>query len=56
MRGDVWTSRPEVTPLDDEMVGYDVEGSDGTIGKVERVSFERTCVVVSTSRLFGKTS
>ncbi len=54
MQADVWRLRADVTPLDDEMIGYDVEGSDGKIGQVEHVSFERTCVVVSTSRLFGK--
>ena len=54
MRADVWTSREGVSALGDEMVGYEVEGRDGRIGKVEHVSFERTCVVVSTGRLFAK--
>ncbi len=54
MQGDVWTARATDSELADEMVGYAVEGRDGTIGKVDRVNYGRTCVVVSTSRLFGK--
>ncbi len=50
---DFWTSREGVM-LGDELVGYDVEGRDGRIGKVDHVTYEKTCVVVSTSRLFGK--
>jgi hypothetical protein len=49
---DFWTAREGVT-LGDELVGYDVEGRGGRIGKVDHVTYERTCVVVSTSRLFG---
>jgi hypothetical protein len=40
--------------LGDELVGYDVEGRDGKIGKVDHVAYEKTCLIVSTSRLFGK--
>lgn len=54
MQQDIWTAREVDAELADDMEGYAVEGSDGTIGKVDRVSYERTCVVVSTSRLFGK--
>jgi hypothetical protein len=53
LRADFWTAREGVT-LGDELVGYDVEGLDGKIGRVEHVTYEKTCVVVSTSRLFGK--
>ena len=53
MQADVWTSREGVT-LGDELVGYGIEGRDGKIGKVDHVTYEKTCVVVSTSRLFGK--
>lgn len=54
MQQDIWTAREVDAALADDMEGYTVEGSDGTIGKVDRVSYERTCVIVSTSRLFGK--
>ena len=54
MQTDVWTAREGVTRLTDEMVGFKVEGRDGTIGKVEHVSFAGTCVIVSTSRFFGR--
>ena len=53
MQPDLWTSREDVM-LGDDLVGYDVRGSDGRIGKVDRVTYAKTCVVVSTSRLFGK--
>ena len=37
---------------------HEVQAADvhlpGTIGKVERINYERTCLIVSTSRLFGK--
>ena len=51
---DVWTLRDDADTLSDEIVGYDVEGTDGPIGTVDRVSFAGTCVFVSTGRLFGK--
>jgi hypothetical protein len=53
MEPDLWTSRQGIT-LDDELGGYDVQGRDGKIGKVDHVTYERACVVVSTSRLFAK--
>jgi hypothetical protein len=53
VQADLWTAREGVA-LGDELVGWDVEGRDGKIGKVDHVTYERTCVVVSTSRLFGK--
>jgi hypothetical protein len=54
MQTDVWTAREGVDKLTDEMVGFGVEGRDGTIGKVDHVSFAGTCAIVSTSRLFGR--
>ena len=54
MQTEVWTAREGVSALADEMVGYDVDGRDGRIGKVERVSYEGTCVFVSTGRLLSK--
>ena len=51
---DVWTPREDAGTLSDEIVGYAVQGTDGKIGSVDRVSFEGTCVFVSTGRLFGK--
>ncbi len=53
MQADLWTSGEGVV-LGDELAGYDVEGSDGRIGKVDRVTYTKTSVLVSTSRLFGK--
>jgi hypothetical protein len=52
MQGELWTPRQGVA-LGDELVGYDVEGRDGKVGKVDHVAYEKTCVIVSTSRLFG---
>ncbi len=54
MQPEIWTSRPAVTRLNDDMAWYDVEGRDGKIGKVARVTYEQTCLILSTSRLFGK--
>ncbi len=54
MQTDVWTARAGVEKLTDEMVGFEVEGRNGTIGKVEHVSFAGTCIIVSTSRFFGR--
>jgi hypothetical protein len=54
MQPDLWTARSGVSPLSDELVGLTVEGRDGTIGKVDHVSYEGTCVIVSTGRLLGK--
>ncbi len=53
MDQDVWTSREGVAALVDDMVGFTVEGRDGSIGKVDHVSFGGTCVVVSTGRILG---
>jgi hypothetical protein len=49
----LWTPREGVM-LGDELVGYDVDGRDGKIGKVDHVAYERTCLIVSTSRLFAR--
>jgi hypothetical protein len=54
MQADVWTAREGVEKLGDEMVGFGVEGRDGTIGKVDHVSFSGSCVIVSTGRFFGR--
>ena len=54
MHADVWTSREGVDLLGDEIVGFDVEAREGTLGKVDHVTYEKTCVVITTSRLFGK--
>ena len=54
MQTDVWTAREGVPMLTDEVVGFEVEGRDGTIGKVDHVSFAGTCVIVSTGRFFGR--
>ena len=51
---DVWTTREGVSRLSDEMVGWKVEGRDETIGKVDHVNYEGTCVIVSTGRILGK--
>jgi hypothetical protein len=54
MEPDVWTVRSGVSPLSDEVVGFEVVGRDGRIAKVDHVSYGGTCVVVSTGRLLGK--
>ncbi len=53
MQNELWKSR-EGIKLGDEFVGYKVEGPDGEIGKVDHVTYAKTCVVVSTGRLLGK--
>ncbi len=53
MQQELWKPRKDVM-LGDELVGYDVEGLDAKIGKVEHVAYDKTCLIVSTSRLFGK--
>jgi hypothetical protein len=53
MQAEVWMSRDGVA-LGDELVGYGVEGRDGEIGKIDHVAYEKTFVIVSTSRLFGR--
>ena len=53
MEQELWKAREGVI-LGDDLVGYDVEGLDAKIGKVDHVAFDKTCLIVSTSRLFGK--
>ena len=55
MPSEVWSARSGVQPLTDDLTGLKVEGRDGTIGKVSHVSYEGTCLMVSTGRLLGKT-
>jgi hypothetical protein len=55
MSSELWTARSGVAPLSDELTGLKVEGRDGTIGKVQHVSYEGTCLIVTTGRLLGKT-
>lgn len=43
----------ETVRLTDDLVGYEVEGRDEHIGRVERVSHDGQWTVVSTGRLFG---
>jgi hypothetical protein len=42
------TTSDEPTGIDDELVGFRVEGTDGTIGKVEHVTYNKHCIVVRT--------
>jgi hypothetical protein len=41
-------STERITPstLGDELGGYRVDGKDGLIGKVERVTYDKRCLVV----------
>ena len=55
MQADLWTAQQPGTAVSEDMAGYQVEGNDGAIGKVERVSYGGNCLFVSTSRFFGKT-
>ncbi len=54
MDENVWASREGVASLADEMVGYKVEGRDGSIGKIDHVSYGGTCLIVSTGRILGR--
>ncbi len=53
MSQDIWTSREGVASLADEMVGFQVEGRDGSIGKIDHVSYGGTCLIVATGRILG---
>jgi hypothetical protein len=57
-KGAAVTTDAETTPrqrrnLSDELVDYHVEGKDGTIGRVQHVTYDGSCLVVRTGRLFG---
>jgi hypothetical protein len=54
MQQDVWTSREGIVPLSDEMKGFEVEGRDGSLGKVDHVSYTGSCVIVKAGRILGK--
>jgi hypothetical protein len=43
------------TRLSPDVVGYDVEGRNERLGRIERVSHDGTWALVSTGRLRGKT-
>jgi hypothetical protein len=51
---DVWTTREGVSRLTDDIIGWTVAGRDEMIGKLDHVSFEGTCVIVTTGRIRGK--
>lgn len=53
MEQELWKPREGVM-LGDELVGYEVQGLDAKIGKVDHVAYDKTYLIVSTSRLFGK--
>jgi hypothetical protein len=49
-----WTTRTNLAKLGDELVGYRVEGRDGAVGRIEHITYDKSCVVVHTRlRLFG---
>ena len=57
-KGAAVTTDAETTPrqrsdLSDELVDYHVEGKDGTVGRVQHVTYDGSCLVVRTGRLFG---
>jgi glyoxylate carboligase len=47
------STRNKLPELDDHLAGYHVEGRDGRIGKVDRVTYDRTCLIVHTGRVVG---
>jgi hypothetical protein len=52
-----WAYREDVTPAATDLVGYKVEATDGSIGKVDSCSYEvnAACLVVDTGPwIFGK--
>lgn len=53
MQQELWTPREGVV-LGDQLVGYDVEGPEGKVGRVDHVAYDKTYLIVSTSRLFSK--
>jgi len=53
----IWTYRDEISTLDRDLVGYDVEATDGGIGKIDAATREtdRNHLVVDTGFwIFGK--
>lgn len=52
---DLWTSANQDVRLGDELVGFTVEGRDGTIGKIDHVNFTGTCISVAVGMLKKKT-
>jgi hypothetical protein len=54
MQQNIWTSREGVEQLSDAVRGYDVEARDGSVGKVDHVSYTGSCLVVSKGRILGK--
>jgi hypothetical protein len=52
---DIWTTQAEGIALSDELVGFTVEGTDGTIGKIDHVNYAGTCITVATGGLLKKT-
>lgn len=55
METDSRSVRGKSINLGDEVTGYRVEGTDGTIGKLEHVTYDQSCLVVRTGRLRGGT-
>jgi hypothetical protein len=53
MRHDMQTAGS--TRLTEDLVGYDVEGRDGRLGRLERVSYDGSWALVGTGRIRGKT-
>jgi hypothetical protein len=57
MRTELWTYRTNLTGMRDDLVGFDVEARDGSIGKVDEATHEtgRAFVVVDTGPwIFGR--
>jgi hypothetical protein len=52
---DIWTTQSEGIALNDDLIGFAVEGKDGTIGKIDHVNYSGTCVTVATGGLLKKT-
>jgi hypothetical protein len=54
MKTDSISTSSKLSEFGDALEGYHVEGKDGTIGRVTHVTYDNTCLVVHTGRLFGK--
>jgi hypothetical protein len=51
----IWTTPAEGIALNDTLLGFAVEGKDGTIGKVDHVNYAGTCITVASGGLLKKT-
>ena len=50
MASELWKHRDATDRLHDDVVGFTVEALDGRVGKVDRVNYKGTCIVLQKGR------